>query len=76
MEYFEGEIFESRVFQFLIVLKRLKIFHYFCSITVIFFRLNEGFTTFLERKIIGKLEGEKQRQFQAQCGWEVNYFYL
>uniref|UniRef100_A0A158Q6S5 Leuk-A4-hydro_C domain-containing protein n=1 Tax=Elaeophora elaphi TaxID=1147741 RepID=A0A158Q6S5_9BILA len=34
------------------------------------FWLNEGFTTFLERKIIGKLEGEKQRQFEAQCGWE------
>ncbi|VDK82515.1 unnamed protein product [Litomosoides sigmodontis] len=36
------------------------------------FWLNEGFTTFLERKIIGKLKGEKQRQFEAQCGWEGN----
>ncbi|VDK76038.1 unnamed protein product, partial [Onchocerca ochengi] len=36
------------------------------------FWLNEGFTTFLERKIIGKLEGEKQRHFEAQCGWEDN----
>ncbi|EFO24658.2 leukotriene A4 hydrolase [Loa loa] len=34
------------------------------------FWLNEGFTTFLERKIVGELEGEKERQFQAQCGWE------
>ncbi|KAM3720883.1 Aminopeptidase ltah-1.1 [Dirofilaria immitis] len=34
------------------------------------FWLNEGFTTFLERKIIGQLEGEKQRHFEAQCGWE------
>ncbi|KAK6107032.1 Aminopeptidase ltah-1.1 [Brugia pahangi] len=34
------------------------------------FWLNEGFTTFLERKIIGKLKGEKERQFEAQCGWE------
>uniref|UniRef100_A0A1I8ERW6 Leukotriene A-4 hydrolase n=1 Tax=Wuchereria bancrofti TaxID=6293 RepID=A0A1I8ERW6_WUCBA len=36
----------------------------------IFGKLNEGFTTFLERKIIGKLKGEKERQFEAQCGWE------
>uniref|UniRef100_A0A915PXM7 Peptidase M1 leukotriene A4 hydrolase/aminopeptidase C-terminal domain-containing protein n=1 Tax=Setaria digitata TaxID=48799 RepID=A0A915PXM7_9BILA len=34
------------------------------------FWLNEGFTTFLERKIVGKLEGEQQRHFEAQCGWE------
>ncbi|TKR80496.1 hypothetical protein L596_014563 [Steinernema carpocapsae] len=34
------------------------------------FWLNEGFTVFLERKIMGRLYGEKVRQFQAVCGWE------
>ncbi|VDK19867.1 unnamed protein product [Anisakis simplex] len=34
------------------------------------FRLNEGFTVFLERKIVGRLEGEPMRQFEAQSGWE------
>uniref|UniRef100_A0A0N5ASU4 Leuk-A4-hydro_C domain-containing protein n=1 Tax=Syphacia muris TaxID=451379 RepID=A0A0N5ASU4_9BILA len=34
------------------------------------FWLNEGFTVFLERKIIGRMEGEEMRQFDAQSGWE------
>uniref|UniRef100_A0A0M3I5S5 Leuk-A4-hydro_C domain-containing protein n=1 Tax=Ascaris lumbricoides TaxID=6252 RepID=A0A0M3I5S5_ASCLU len=34
------------------------------------FWLNEGLTVFLERKIIGILEGEEMRQFEAQVGWE------
>uniref|UniRef100_A0A914WEU3 Peptidase M1 leukotriene A4 hydrolase/aminopeptidase C-terminal domain-containing protein n=1 Tax=Plectus sambesii TaxID=2011161 RepID=A0A914WEU3_9BILA len=32
--------------------------------------LNEGFTVFVERKIVGRLHGEEMRQFDAQCGWE------
>ncbi len=34
------------------------------------FWLNEGFTVFLERKIQGRLFGEKLRQFASQAGWE------
>lgn len=34
------------------------------------FWLNEGFTVFAERKIIGRLYGEKMRQFEALSGWE------
>jgi len=34
------------------------------------FWLNEGFTVFLERKIIGRLQGEKMRHFKAILGWE------
>lgn len=33
-------------------------------------RLNEGFTCFLERKIIGRLFGEQQRHFSSLCGYE------
>ena len=33
------------------------------------FWLNEGFTRFLEGKIVGLLEGEKMRQFAAIGGW-------
>ncbi|VDN04017.1 unnamed protein product [Thelazia callipaeda] len=35
------------------------------------FWLNEGFTTFFERKITEILEGKQQRHFEAQCGWEA-----
>ncbi|PAV85463.1 hypothetical protein WR25_07007 [Diploscapter pachys] len=34
------------------------------------FWLNEGFTVFLERKIIGKLNGELERQFESEDGFE------
>uniref|UniRef100_A0A183GNY4 Peptidase_M1 domain-containing protein n=1 Tax=Heligmosomoides polygyrus TaxID=6339 RepID=A0A183GNY4_HELPZ len=34
------------------------------------FWLNEGFTVFLERKIIGRLEGELERQFESECGYD------
>uniref|UniRef100_A0A0N5BUD8 Leuk-A4-hydro_C domain-containing protein n=1 Tax=Strongyloides papillosus TaxID=174720 RepID=A0A0N5BUD8_STREA len=34
------------------------------------FWLNEGFTVFAERKIIGRLNGENMRQFEALSGWE------
>ncbi|CAI5447240.1 unnamed protein product [Caenorhabditis angaria] len=34
------------------------------------FWLNEGFTTFLERKILGRMNGEKSRQFKMQLGFE------
>ncbi|OWA55738.1 hypothetical protein BV898_20126, partial [Hypsibius exemplaris] len=34
------------------------------------FWLNEGFTTFLERKIKGKMMGEEHRQFSAIEGLE------
>lgn len=37
------------------------------------FRLNEGFTVFLERKIIGRLEGELERQFESECGYDVGF---
>lgn len=33
-------------------------------------RLNEGFTMFLERKIIGRMFGDDTRQFQALGGVE------
>lgn len=33
------------------------------------FWLNEGWTVFLERKIIGRLHGEQARQFSAIIGW-------
>ncbi|TKR80495.1 hypothetical protein L596_014562 [Steinernema carpocapsae] len=36
------------------------------------FWLNEGFTVFLERKIMGRLYGEQQRQFSALVGYEDN----
>uniref|UniRef100_T1JM78 Leukotriene A(4) hydrolase n=1 Tax=Strigamia maritima TaxID=126957 RepID=T1JM78_STRMM len=34
------------------------------------FWLNEGFTVFLERKIVGRLMGENYRHFQALIGWK------
>ncbi len=34
------------------------------------FWLNEGFTVFTERKIVGRLMGEPQRHFQAIGGWK------
>ncbi|CAI5446972.1 unnamed protein product [Caenorhabditis angaria] len=34
------------------------------------FWLNEGFTVFLERKIHGRMHGEKERQFECQQGFE------
>ncbi|CAD5205359.1 unnamed protein product [Bursaphelenchus okinawaensis] len=34
------------------------------------FWLNEGFTVFVERKILGRLYGEEARQFDCLCGWE------
>lgn len=34
------------------------------------FWLNEGFTTYIERKIIGLMYGEPQRHFQALLGLE------
>uniref|UniRef100_A0AC35U662 Leuk-A4-hydro_C domain-containing protein n=1 Tax=Rhabditophanes sp. KR3021 TaxID=114890 RepID=A0AC35U662_9BILA len=34
------------------------------------FWLNEGFTVFCERKIIGRISGEEMRQFEALSGWE------
>lgn len=33
------------------------------------FWLNEGWTVYIERRIIGKLHGEKHRQFSAIIGW-------
>ena len=35
------------------------------------FWLNEGFTVFLERKILGRLYGEPVRQFNCLCGWKA-----
>lgn len=35
------------------------------------FWLNEGFTVFLERKIVGQLHGEKMRHFSALIGWKA-----
>jgi leukotriene-A4 hydrolase len=34
------------------------------------FWLNEGFTVFCERKIMGRIYGEGVRQFENICGWE------
>uniref|UniRef100_A0A914DVL3 Peptidase M1 leukotriene A4 hydrolase/aminopeptidase C-terminal domain-containing protein n=1 Tax=Acrobeloides nanus TaxID=290746 RepID=A0A914DVL3_9BILA len=34
--------------------------------------MNEGFTVFCERKILGKLYGDKMRQFENIIGWEDN----
>ncbi|WKY04325.1 hypothetical protein Q1695_005377 [Nippostrongylus brasiliensis] len=34
------------------------------------FWLNEGFTVFLERKIKGRIEGELERQFESECGFD------
>ncbi|KAI6179628.1 Leuk-A4-hydro-C domain-containing protein [Aphelenchoides besseyi] len=34
------------------------------------FWLNEGFTVFVERKILGRLYGEKERDFASITGWE------
>jgi leukotriene-A4 hydrolase len=34
------------------------------------FWLNEGFTVFCERKIMGRIYGESVRQFENICGWE------
>ena len=34
------------------------------------FWLNEGFTVFTERKIMGRMEGEPARHFNAILGWE------
>ncbi|RCN49115.1 putative leukotriene A-4 hydrolase [Ancylostoma caninum] len=34
------------------------------------FWLNEGFTVFLERKIHGRLQGEPERQFESECGYD------
>uniref|UniRef100_A0A915E0B0 Peptidase M1 leukotriene A4 hydrolase/aminopeptidase C-terminal domain-containing protein n=1 Tax=Ditylenchus dipsaci TaxID=166011 RepID=A0A915E0B0_9BILA len=36
------------------------------------FWLNEGFTQFVERKIMGRVYGENIRQFQSLNGWEDN----
>lgn len=35
------------------------------------FWLNEGWTVFLERKIIGRLQGEQARQFSSVIGWNA-----
>lgn len=35
-------------------------------------RLNEGFTVFLERKVHGRLQGEPERQFESECGYDVS----
>ncbi|KAI9030189.1 hypothetical protein CLU79DRAFT_695144 [Phycomyces nitens] len=35
------------------------------------FWLNEGWTVFVERKIIGRLHGETSRQFSAIIGWKA-----
>ncbi|KAL0078408.1 peptidase family M1-domain-containing protein [Phycomyces blakesleeanus] len=35
------------------------------------FWLNEGWTVFVERKIIGRLHGEASRQFSAIIGWKA-----
>jgi leukotriene-A4 hydrolase len=32
--------------------------------------LNEGFTVFVERKILGRLYGEENRDFASITGWE------
>lgn len=38
------------------------------------FWLNEGFTVFVERKIIGRMHGESHRHFEALGGWkELEY---
>ncbi|KAL6739553.1 hypothetical protein Aduo_012992 [Ancylostoma duodenale] len=34
------------------------------------FWLNEGFTVFLERKIHGRLQGEAERQFESESGYD------
>ncbi|KHJ89461.1 peptidase family M1 [Oesophagostomum dentatum] len=34
------------------------------------FWLNEGFTVFLERKIHGRLQGEPERHFESECGYD------
>ncbi|KAI6230996.1 Leuk-A4-hydro-C domain-containing protein [Aphelenchoides besseyi] len=34
------------------------------------FWLNEGFTVFVERKILGRLYGEKERDFASITGWD------
>lgn len=44
-----------------------------CIYVYIFFffqRLNEGFTVFVERKIIGRMHGENYRHFEALEGWK------
>ena len=33
------------------------------------FRLNEGHTVFIERKIAGRMRGDKCRHFEAIGGW-------
>ncbi|VDN30616.1 unnamed protein product [Cylicostephanus goldi] len=40
------------------------------------FWLNEGFTVFLERKIHGRLQGEPERQFESECGYDGSAFLL
>jgi len=35
------------------------------------FWLNEGFTVFLERKIVGRLHGDKMQHFSALLGWKA-----
>ena len=34
-------------------------------------RLNEGHTVFLERKIAGRMQGEKYRSFASLSGWHT-----
>lgn len=41
----------------------------------IYLRLNEGFTVFLERKVLGRLYGEDIRHFEAEMGWNVGLIY-
>ncbi len=36
---------------------------------ILTFRLNEGHTVFIERKIAGRMSGEKCRHFGAIGGW-------
>lgn len=40
----------------------------FCVFFFIYFRLNEGFTQFNERKILGRLGSEKTRQLECILG--------
>lgn len=44
------------------------------KIKVNYFRLNEGFTVFVERKILGRLYGKVARDFDCITGWEDDLY--
>lgn len=39
------------------------------------FWLNEGFTVFAERKILGALQGELARQASGELRWDVSFLH-